>query len=154
MVGKMGYNTVNRYNTYREIGVKTASQGSLVVMLYQSAVSNLGDAIALVNDDNSINPRDIEKFGKYLQKVTDILSELAASLDMENGGEIAQNLMSLYVFFNKQLLADALSHDKEDMKKIYKMLSDLTESWVQAANSTANTQVNMAAEHPSISING
>lgn len=33
----MAYNA-NGYNAYRETGVKTASQGKLVVMLYEEAV--------------------------------------------------------------------------------------------------------------------
>lgn len=142
------------YNAYRKVGVKTASQGSLVVMLYEGAVSNLQDAIALVSDDNKVDPRNMEKYGKHLQKVNDIISELASSLDMENGGEIAQNLMSLYVFFTKRILSFSVSHDKVEMKKILEMLSELTESWVQAAGSTANTQVKMVGESSTISING
>ncbi len=150
----MGYNSYSGYNTYREIGVKTASQGSLVVMLYQGAVSHLEDAIALVDDNNKINPRDMESFGKHIRKVTDIITELETSLDLDRGGEIAQNLLSLYIFFNKRLLSDALSHDKKDLKEIHKMLSDLTESWVQAANSTANAQVGIPTDRPAISITG
>ena len=97
----MGYNARNGYNTYREIGVKTASRGSLVVMLYDGAVSHLKDAISLITISGRIEPSNMEKYGRHIQKVTDIISELQATLNMEEGGEIAQNLMSLYIFFNK-----------------------------------------------------
>ncbi|MCR5622366.1 MAG: flagellar export chaperone FliS [Treponema sp.] len=150
----MGYSANNGFKAYKEIGVKTASQGSLVVMLYEGAVSRLEEAIALVGDDNKVRPGDIEKFGQKVQKVSDIISELEASLDMEKGGEIAKNLMSLYIFFNKQLLSVSLSHDRKTLESVHKMLSDLLDSWVQAANSLANTQVQMAADSPAISING
>ena len=150
----MGYSANNGFKAYKEIGVKTASQGSLVVMLYEGAVSRLEEAIALVDDDNKVRPGDIEKFGQKVQKVSDIISELEASLDMEKGGEIAKNLMSLYIFFNKQLLSVSLTHDRKTLESVHKMLSDLLDSWVQAANSLANTQVQMAADSPAISING
>ena len=150
----MGYSANNGFKAYQEIGVKTASQGSLVVMLYEGAVSRWEEAIALVDDDNKVKPGDIEKFGQKVQKASDIISELEASLDMEKGGEIAKNLMSLYIFFNKQLLSVSLSHDKRTLEGVHKMLSDLLNSWIQAANSLANTQVQMANDSPAISING
>ena len=150
----MGYSANSGFKAYQEIGVKTASQGSLVVMLYEGAVSRLEEAIALVDGDNKIKPGDIEKFGQKVQRVSDIISELEASLDMEKGGEIAKNLMSLYIFFNKQLLSVSLTHDKKTLESVHKMLSDLLNSWVQAANSLANTQVQMTVDSPAISING
>lgn len=150
----MSYNARNGYNTYREIGVKTASRGSLVVMLYDGAVSHLKDAISLINDSGKIEPNNMEKYGRHIQKVTDIISELQATLNMEEGGEIAQNLMSLYIFFNKQLLDNAIRHDKTNLSKILSMLSDLRDSWSVAANSTANTEVSVSSAIPSISITG
>ncbi len=150
----MGYSANKGFKAYQEIGVKTASQGSLVVMLYEGAVSRLEEAIALVDDENKVKPGDIEKFGQKVQKASDIISELEASLDLEKGGDIAKNLMSLYIFFNKQLLSVSLSHDKRTLESVHKMLSDLLNSWIQAANSLANTQVQMAVDTPAISING
>ena len=150
----MGYSANKGFKAYQEIGVKTASQGSLVVMLYEGAVSRLEEAIALVDDENKVKPGDIEKFGQKVQKASDIISELEASLDLEKGGDIAKNLMSLYIFFNKQLLSVSLSHDKRTLESVHKMLSDLLNSWIQAANSLANTPVQMAVDTPAISING
>ncbi len=150
----MGYSANNGFKAYQETGIKTASQGSLVVMLYEGAVSKLEEAIALVDGENKVKPGNIEKFGQKVQKVSDIISELEASLDMEKGGEIAKNLMSLYIFFNKQLLSVSLTHDKKTLESVHKMLSDLLNSWIQAANSLANTQVQMSTDRPAISITG
>ena len=150
----MGYSANNGFKAYQETGIKTASQGSLVVMLYEGAVSKLEEAIALVDGENKVKPGNIEKFGQKVQKVSDIISELEASLDMEKGGEIAKNLMSLYIFFNKQLLSVSLTHDKKTLESVHKMLSDLLNSWIQAANSLANTQVEMSTDRPAISITG
>lgn len=150
---KMGYNT-NGYNAYRETGVKTASQGKLVVMLYEEAVRQLGKAISLVNPDNTIDPKQIENFGNALQKVGDIITELQVSLDLEKGGEIAKNLMSLYVYFNKEILAATLSHDKKKLSFILDMLTQLRDSWIVAANSNANLETKMPPDRPSLNITG
>ena len=93
-----GANAYGGYNTYKQVGVKTASQGKLVVMLYEGAISNLEKAMALVDDEKKIQPKNIEAYGNYLQKVMDIITELQVSLDMAKGGEIASNLLSLYIF--------------------------------------------------------
>ncbi len=149
-----GSNPYGGFSAYREIGVKTASQGKLVVMLYDGAVSNLEKAIALISEDGKIAPGSIENFGNYLQKVMDIITELEVSLNMEQGGEIAKNLMSLYVFFNKQILDCTISHDKKKLSFVRDMLSQLQDSWISASNSTANAQTKIPGAVPSLNITG
>ena len=108
-------NSYGGYSAYRQIGVKTASQGKLVVMLYDGAVTNLEKAMNLITGDSSISPGSVEPYGNYIQKVMDIITELQVSLDLETGGEIAKNLMSLYVYFNKALIDSKLNHDKKQL---------------------------------------
>ena len=151
----MSYNSYGGgYNAYREIGVKTASQGKLVVMLYQGACSHLEDAIAMIQPDGKILADNIESFGNHVQKVQDIITELEVSLDMEKGGEIAKNLMSLYIYFNKEILTAGIKHDKEKLEFILSLLEQLKESWETASNTQANNAVKMPVNGSSISING
>ena len=115
----MAYNA-NGYNAYREIGVKTASQGKLVVMLYEGAVSHIEKAMELIGDEGKIKADSVENFGNHIQKVQDILTELQMSLDMDKGGEIAKNLMALYIFFNKEILTQAFSTTKQNLQTFIK----------------------------------
>ncbi|HAK68466.1 MAG: flagellar export chaperone FliS [Treponema sp.] len=150
----MSYSNYSGYNTYREIGVKTASQGKLVVMLYDGAVSHLEDAIGMIDFEGKIAADNIEQFGIHVQKVQDIITELQVSLDMEKGGEIAQNLMALYIYFNKELLAAGIKHDKGKLQFVHDLLSQLRDSWATAANTHANNTVRMPVDSPSLSITG
>ncbi len=151
----MAYNNpYGGYNAYRQTGIKTASQGQLIVMLYEAAVSNLEKAINLIDEQNKIAPGNIESFGKCTQKVQDIITELQVSLDMEKGGEIAQNLMSLYVYFNKVLLDSTLTHNRKNLNEVLKMLTELKDSWSVAAQSTANTQTQVPPDRPTLNITG
>ncbi|MBP5176285.1 MAG: flagellar export chaperone FliS [Treponema sp.] len=150
----MNYNSYGGYNTYREVGVKTASQGKLVVMLYQGAVLHLEEAISMIDFDNRIEACNIESFGKHIQRVQDIITELQVSLDMDKGGEIAQNLMALYIYFNKELLTAGIKHDRDKLKFIHDLLDQLRESWENAANTQANNAVKMPVDSPTISITG
>jgi len=151
----MAYNTNGYgYSTYKEISIKTASQGKLIVMLYQAAVNNLEEAIAMIDDNGKIEACNIESFGSHVQKAEDIISELQVSLDMEIGGEFAKNLMSLYVYFNKELLDASIKHDKKKLSFICKELKELRDSWEIAANSTANTQASIPVDRPVVNITG
>ena len=84
-------------------------------------------------------------------KAQEIITELMVSLDMSSGEEIAQNLLSLYVFFNKELMNANMTLNKEKIKSVCQMMSDLRDSWVQA-ESTTTTSVSSLS--PAISITG
>ncbi len=128
----------NAYSAYQKNNVSTASQGRLVVLLYEGAVKHLTAAKNLFGQENKLKPNQIEQFGIHIQKTQAIITELQVSLDMEKGGEIAKNLMSLYIFFNKELTETNISKDQKRLEPIMKMISDLCESWRQAAASSAN----------------
>ncbi len=132
----MSYNQA--YNAYRDTNVKTASQGRLVVLLYEEAVKQLTVANSLFDKTGKLPVKNIEAFGKAILKTQEIITELQVSLDMEKGGDIAKNLMALYIFFNKQLTDINISKDKTKLEPILKMLTELCESWQQAAASSAN----------------
>ena len=134
----MGY--TQAYNAYKETNVKTASQGRLVVLLYEEAVRQLTLASSLFSEDSNLPVQNIERFGKSILKSQEIITELQVSLDMEKGGEIAKNLMSLYIFFNRQLTDANIKKDKAIVDSILKMMSELCESWRQAAASSATMQ--------------
>ena len=91
----------NAYSAYQKNNVSTASQGRLVVLLYEGAIKHLTAAKKLFGQENKLKPNQIEQFGIHIQKTQAIITELQVSLDMEKGGEIAKNLMSLYLFFLK-----------------------------------------------------
>jgi flagellar protein FliS len=128
----------NAYSAYQKTNVSTASQGRLVVLLYEGAIKQLTMAMSYIDENNKINPRDIEKYGICLQKVQAIITELQVSLDMEKGGDIAKNLMALYVFFNEELVQASISKDKGKLQSVWNMMNELAQSWKTIANSTAN----------------
>lgn len=132
----MGY--TNAYTAYQKTNVKTASQGHLVVLLYEAAVKNLRSAISLFDAEEKIKASDIEKFSGFIQKTQAIITELEVSLDMEKGGEISKNLMSLYMYFNSELMDASINHKKEKISFVMNMLSELLSAWRTASSSTAN----------------
>lgn len=135
----MAYN--RGYGAYKNASITTASQGHLVVLLYEGAVKNLKTALGYFESDDTIKVQNIEKFSKTLQKAEAIISELQVSLNMEAGGDIAKNLMSLYIYFNNELLDASIKHDRSKIENVLRMLEDMTEAWKTASSTTANTKV-------------
>jgi flagellar protein FliS len=138
MIG--GENVVS-YNqalsAYRETRVRTASQGTLVIMLYDEAIKQIGEALSLFDGDVKKDPPRIEKMNKCILKTQEIITELMASLDMEAGGEISKNLLALYTFFNQQLLEGNVEKDPKKIEFVKKMMEELRMAWVEVVNNTA-----------------
>ncbi|MBQ4378152.1 MAG: flagellar export chaperone FliS [Treponema sp.] len=127
----------NPYAAYQKTAVNTASQGKLVVMLYQGAARELQSAYDCFGRDDKIPANLIESFGKHVMKSQEIINELQVSLDMDKGGQIAQNLMSLYVYFNKELLDVSIKQDKVKLGQILGMIKELSSAWETAAQNTS-----------------
>ncbi|MBE6350736.1 MAG: flagellar export chaperone FliS [Spirochaetaceae bacterium] len=148
----MGYNQpYNAYSAYRETGVRTASQGKLVVMLYDEAVKQLNFALSYISENNKIEAPNIEQFSKHILKVQEIITELMVALDMEAGGDIAKNLMSLYIYFNQELLSISINHSRSKTIFIHDMMSQLRDAWAEAATEAGNEPAPIAS---GINING
>lgn len=130
----------NAYSAYRDTAVKTASQGRLVVLLYQGAVKALSAAQNCFEADGSMAARNIEAYGKHIAKAQEIINELQTSLDMEAGGQVAQNLMGLYVYFNHELLDASINKNKKKLEFVRGMLDQLSSAWETAARTTETSQ--------------
>ena len=57
---------------------------------------------------------------------------------MEKGGEIAKNLMSLYLYFNEELVDASITKNRKKIEFVLNMMSQLVASWRVVSNSTAN----------------
>ncbi|MBR1537019.1 MAG: flagellar export chaperone FliS [Treponema sp.] len=127
----------NPYAAYQKTAVNTASQGKLVVMLYQGAAKEMQAAYDSFGSGDKLPASAIESFGKHLMKSQEIINELQVSLDMDKGGQIAQNLMSLYVYFNKELMDVSIKQDKGKLRQILDMIKELCSAWESAAQNTS-----------------
>ena len=125
----------NAISTYRETRVKTASQGQLIIMLYEEAVKHLDRGMEFLgmNTGEKKNPGNIEKISKAILKAQEIITELTVSLDFEQGGEIARNLFSLYTWFNKELLEANIHQDVRKVEAVRNQLNELRIAWTEIA---------------------
>ncbi len=111
---------------YKKTSVKTASKEQILLMLYQAAIKNCKKAI------ESIEKKDIAAKGEYIGKLQDIVIELNSSLDFEVGGEVAEELSSLYDFMLFSSTQANIKIDKEPLEGTLEVLTTLYEGWQQA----------------------
>jgi len=118
-------------STYKETRIKTASQGQLIIMLYDEAVRQLDQALIFLklNDTGKRNPGNIEKISKAVVKTQEIVAELMVSLDFEQGGSIAKNLFSLYTWFNRELMESNISQDAGRISIVRNHIDELRNTW-------------------------
>jgi len=129
----------NALSAYKETRIRTASQGQLIVMLYDEAVKQLEKGLELLNLNKSgkTDPSRIEIIGNTIIKARDIITELMVSLDFEQGGEIAQNLFALYTWFNKELLEAHITMDIARIAMVKSQIDNLRGAWVDIAAKTS-----------------
>jgi flagellar protein FliS len=134
----------NQLSAYRETRIKTASQGQLIIMLYDAAVKHLDRGLELLNlnTKGKRDPGKIEKINNAVLKAQEIITELMASLDFDQGGEIAQNLFSLYSWFNQELLEANVRQDPRRITIVRNMVNELRGAWNEAAAKTSAEIVN------------
>ena len=113
-------------NQYRKTQVNTVDRGRLIVLLYEGAISFLSKA------EHSMQEEDIASASVLVNRAQDIIDELNAALNMELGGDIAQNLRRLYMFMNDQLVQAKIKSDATPIKEVVRMLSSLNEAWREA----------------------
>jgi len=112
----------NPYDHYKRTQIGTASQGRLILMLYEGALKNLRCA------QNSINHKDINGAHCMLMKTQDIIRELNNTLNM-NVGEISQNLRNLYLYMLQRLIEANVAKDNKKVEEVIELLTTLKEAW-------------------------
>ena len=120
----MSYQGLQHYKSVDlAASVQTASPHQLIVMLFQGAVESLAVA------RGAIERKEIELRTQKINKTIDILVNLKASLDDENGGEIAENLSALYDYCVQRLMLANRTNDAEIITEVAKLLAAVADGW-------------------------
>ena len=108
--------------------VGTADRLQLVIMLYDGAISFLGQA------KEKMAARDAAGKGLLIGRALDIIAELNASLNFQAGRELATNLFHLYNFMTSHLTKANLNWDLAALEEVLVMLTELRETWVEVSH--------------------
>ncbi|MCP5497590.1 MAG: flagellar export chaperone FliS [Leptospiraceae bacterium] len=123
------------YNSYKANEISTVNQGKLIVMLYEGSIRFLNLAI------ENMEPRTYDVVNVNIIKCQDIISELMSSLNMDRGGKMASDLLSIYIYIKRRLLEANINKDKKILQEIKGYLSNLKTAWDEIAKNEGNTRI-------------
>ena len=120
--------TKNASRQYQTQQIMTASPAMLVFMLFDKAISSLNAAV------RAIAANDVQERWRNNNRAIEVISHLQMTLNMELGGEVAENLDRLYGFMLKLLSTVDPNNDPKPAEEVIKLLEPVRESWRELAN--------------------
>ena len=112
-----------QYGQMKQQAAQYASPHQLILLLFNGAVESLSVASGAIDNKN------IELRGKHITRAISIINGLRDMLDMQTGGEVADNLYSLYSYMAREIFNSGFHNDKETLQNISQMLVDIRGSW-------------------------
>ena len=103
--------------------VEQASSVKIIVLLYNKVISLLQQALVRLDEG------DLAKKGEALLKAADILAELKAILNTEEGGDIAEKLDGLYAYAIQQITLANFNNDPGPITDVLKTVEELRKGW-------------------------
>ena len=110
---------------YRQADARGATSLRLVVLLYEQIIQDLGQA-SLAIDQNNIELRT-----KRINHALDVICLLQATLNLERGGQVAQNLVRFYDTVRANLCEAQFQASKELLARQITDLLTVREAWEQ-----------------------
>lgn len=140
----------NAAKEYLERQVHSASPVERVVLAHDGAIKFLLAARRAIEEGN-IEARFINN-----KKAADLVSYLMETLDMDQGGEVAQNLQRLYFYMLRKLVEVDVKNSTEAVDDVLSHLKKLRTSWEQLARGGGQPQAQggqpAEGEQPSVPV--
>ena len=119
----MTHASLKKYQQVNKSAAQEASPYQLVAMLFQKLLDNIATA------KGAITQKDYAKKGAELSNAIAIIGVLEASLDFEQGGEISNNLASIYTFCSQEILTASANNDIDKLNEVAQVLIPIKSGW-------------------------
>lgn len=115
------------YNQYARSSIETADPRTVIVLLYEGMLNFIAQA------KSALEENDRNFMSVNINKALKIINHLHNGLDYERGGEIAENLSSLYIYMRDRLTEANIKCDMAMIDEVANLLKPLAEAWAQIA---------------------
>jgi flagellar protein FliS len=112
---------------YYQTQIQSRSPLELVVMLYDGAIRFLDQTVDAMQRNDLVAKRE------SLSRAMAIVTELHGMLDLEQGGEVAASLDSLYTYMIERITTGNQQRDPAPVAEVIRLLTGLREAWSQIA---------------------
>lgn len=114
-------------NQYKEVRVQSSVMDATPHRLIQMLMEGVLEKIALAK--GNILRKEIAQKGENIGKAITIVGGLQASLDKEKGGELAENLNSLYDYMAQRLLMANIQSDDAILDEVADLMLEIKAGW-------------------------
>jgi flagellar secretion chaperone FliS len=113
--------------SYQTVGAHAQVTAADPYKLVQLLLANVIDRLAAAR--GHMERREIARKGEQISKAIAVLTALDASLNMEQGGEIAANLRRLYEYMSLRLVKANLEDDAAGLDEVMGLVRNIKEGW-------------------------
>lgn len=113
------------HEKYRQSSVQTSSPSQLLLMLFDGAIRFVRAGL------EALKAQDVQNTNLNFGKAQKIVSELMSTLDQKY--EVSHSLYALYEYTNHLLIDANIKKNSESAEEALGYLTDLRETWAQAA---------------------
>ena len=124
----MNLYTQSKVAAYRSVSAHglaaSADPHALVLAVFDAILGRL------VSAGSCIERREGARKAALLHSAVILLAELRGSLNLEQGGSLAQNLSDLYDYMARRLVHANLNSDAAAVKEVSGLLKEIRDAWV------------------------
>ena len=128
-----GQNKAAQYRAVRSHGlVADASPTRLVQIMFEGVLAHLATArgsMERIKDDRPLN--DVIAKGNAMGKAVALIGQLNGTLDMQRGGQIAENLRALYEYMLNRLTLANATNDVRVVAEVAGLVAEVKSGWDQ-----------------------
>ncbi len=119
---------------YATTQISTASSVQVVVLLYDGAISSMKLA------QEGIVASNFQDKARLIDRALRVVGELSASLNMEEGGNVAKDLQRLYEYIQFEVTQANLKNEPSRLEGPIRCMSVIREAWQELAIQGAKPQ--------------
>ena len=118
---------INPWKSYRQVATQTAPPGQLVLMLFDGALRFLECGLA---GFKSSDPAEANMtIHNNFQRALDIVRELNRALNLDQGGDCAENFRQLYDYFERKIIDSNVRKNPDGAREVVQHLTVLRDAW-------------------------
>lgn len=113
--------------SYRKVSIESeisvASPHRIIQMMFEGALQRLAQSRYAIENN------DLQNKGLYIGKAVGIVNGLNNSLNMDEGGDISNNLSDLYDFMLRRMSEANIHNDVQAIDDVSEILRTIKEGW-------------------------
>ena len=122
---------INAYsNSEREAALEVEDPHAIISLMFDELIKAMG---VFLNNLDLKNANTVARNNAFSRSLT-LIYALQSSLNFEKGGDIANNLFTLYEFARQKIMESSQTQERESLEVALSSLQNIAEAWKMSRN--------------------